>query len=656
MVELKAIDRRENLVKKLRDPDYRESYLHPKKRTRREVLKRLYKPVFENKKIVVAQVICAITGGLIPVLSAFIMRFIVESIQGLLSQNVSTVGEARSMLLSILVYCLLFFVLSAITIQIEMRTYSWFMNIRIESLGKAFHKMTKIELGLREDASFLNSVGDLSAAVGSNNSGMEGIYHEIFKIGKSVVATLILSIILARVNPLIPIIALVSIIINAYSRYSYSSYHHSLMPKFQEVGRKSSRVSNISMDFNYGKDVRVYKMRGAFENLANHLIKKNIKLQIKLRIKRLKTTIPVTIALVLIDLGIAAVLVVNYFDGRIDAAVLVMILSIVGIYSMQLKEIGRVIAYVYEESMYIDYLYDFLDASLSSKGGQDFPMELKNKVDIEFRDVWFRYPGSDNWVLEGLNLQIKTGESVALVGVNGAGKTTLISLLTGLYQPEKGQILIGGIDIASLSQDSLNKLIAVVLQEIEPIALTIAQNVAVSLGDIDKELVEESLKKAGLWGKIESYKNGIDSMMLRVVEDEGVVLSGGENQKLAIARALYRDSAEILVLDEPTSALDAIAEEQIYRDFESLIKDKTAIFISHRLASTRFCDRIILLNGGKIEQIGTHDELVSRPGLYKDMYDAQASYYKKEAADEDIDERKIFEEDYIEKGEGVSYG
>ncbi|NMB43001.1 MAG: hypothetical protein GX995_02575, partial [Clostridiales bacterium] len=168
MVEAKKIDnRRENLVKKLRDPEYRESYLHPKKWTRREILKKLYKPVFKNKKIVAAQVIAAISGGLIPVLSAFIMRFIVESIESLLGQNVSSMGEARNMLLTILVYCFLFFILSAITIQIEMRTYSWFMNLRIQSMGQAFHKMTKIELGLREDATFLNSIGNINAAVGS---------------------------------------------------------------------------------------------------------------------------------------------------------------------------------------------------------------------------------------------------------------------------------------------------------------------------------------------------------------------------------------------------------------------------------------------------------------------------------------------------------
>ncbi len=645
-------NKRENLVRKLRDPEYRESYLHPKKWTRREILKRLYEPVIKNKKIVGAQIIYAITGGLIPVISAFIMKFIVESIESLMASGASMIGEASLMLNIIMVYCIVFFILSGVSTQIESRTYPWFMNARIKYMSQAFHKMTKIELGLREDASFLNSVGNINAAVGGNNFGMEGIYHEMFAIGKSVVATIILSIILGRVNILIPLIAFVSIIINAYSRYSYSSYHHKLMPKFQELGRKANRVSQVSMDFNYGKDVRVYKMRGSFEHLSNELIDRDKKLQKKLRVKKARTTVPVSIALVLIDLGIVAVLVSNYFDSKIELSNLVMILSIVGIYSMQLKEIGRVIAFVYEESMYLDYLYDFLDANLVDKGGGDFPRGLRDSVDIEFRDVWFRYPGSENWVLEGLNLHINKGESIALVGVNGAGKTTIISLLTGLYQPEKGKILIAGMDISTLSQEALNKLIAIVLQEIEPIALTIASNVAVSTEDIKEDLVEESLKKAGLWGKIKSYPKGIDSIMLRVVEDDGVVLSGGENQKLAIARALYKEDAEILVLDEPTSALDAIAEEEIYRDFESLISGKTSIFISHRLASTRFCDRIVLLNSGKIAQIGSHDDLVCTPGLYKEMYDTQASYYKNTKSEKveikEIGSKYLTDEDYKE--------
>ena len=181
MVEAKMISKsQDNLVKKLRDPEYRESYLHPWKWTRRDILTRLYKPVFKNKKIVAAQVIYAISGGLIPVISAFIMKIIIESIESLTRINVTSIGEASSMLTSILVYCVLFFVLSAITIQIETRTYSWFMNLRIKVMGESFHKMTEIDLGLREDATFLNSVGDINGAIGSNNSGMEGIYHERF--------------------------------------------------------------------------------------------------------------------------------------------------------------------------------------------------------------------------------------------------------------------------------------------------------------------------------------------------------------------------------------------------------------------------------------------------------------------------------------------
>ena len=173
-------------------------------------------------------------------------------------------------------------------------------------------------------------------------------------------------------------------------------------------------------------------------------------------------------------------------------------------------------------------------------------------------------------------------------------------LVTGLYQPTEGKILINGVDAATLPQEQLFSLFGVVFQEVQPLALTIAENVAATDTDIDREGVIESLKKAGLWEKVYSLPKGIDSPMLKVIEEDGVVLSGGENQKLSIARALYRKGTRMMIMDEPTAALDALAEEKIYREFDEILSGKTALFISHRLASTRFCDRIALLDGAEL--------------------------------------------------------
>jgi len=229
-----------------------------------------------------------------------------------------------------------------------------------------------------------------------------------------------------------------------------------------------------------------------------------------------------------------------------------------------------------------------------------------------------------------LNLYIPAGEKCALVGVNGAGKTTLVKLITGLYQPAEGQVLVNGVDAATIPQEEIFSLFGVVFQEVQPLALTIAENVAASDTGIDRDRVIECLKQAGLWEKVSKLPKGIDSPMLKVIQDDGVVLSGGENQKLSIARALYREGTRMMIMDEPTAALDALAEEKIYREFDEILSGKTALFISHRLASTRFCDRIVLLDGGRIVQQGTHEELLKEDGLYQKMFTAQSKYYRSE--------------------------
>ena len=177
-------------------------------------------------------------------------------------------------------------------------------------------------------------------------------------------------------------------------------------------------------------------------------------------------------------------------------------------------------------------------------------------------------------------------------------------------------------------------LFGVVFQEADPIALTIAETVAASVDNIDRERVEACLKTAGLWQKVESFAKGIDTPLLKIIDEDGAILSGGENQKLMIARALYREGTRMMVMDEPTAALDALAEQKIYQEFDKLLRGRTALFISHRLASTRFCDRILLLDGGHISQAGTHDELIAQEGLYKTLFTTQGKYYQEENDDE----------------------
>ena len=260
------------------------------------------------------------------------------------------------------------------------------------------------------------------------------------------------------------------------------------------------------------------------------------------------------------------------------------------------------------------------------KGTQDVP---KGPISIEFDDVTFAYPEAEKPTLEHLSFRIEAGEKVALVGVNGAGKTTLVKLLCGFYAPTEGSIRINGRDMKEIAPDKVMEACAAVFQDVLLLPFTVAENVAMqSKENIDRERVVECLRRAGLYERITEEPKGIDTNITRVVSEDGILLSGGEMQKLILARALYKDG-RLLLLDEPTAALDPIAESAQYQQYFALGKDKTSIFISHRLASTRFCDRILFLSGGRITETGSHDELMALGGAYAEMYEVQSKYYKK---------------------------
>lgn len=250
---------------------------------------------------------------------------------------------------------------------------------------------------------------------------------------------------------------------------------------------------------------------------------------------------------------------------------------------------------------------------------------------IEFRNVSFTYEGSDKPVLKDVSFCIRADEKIALVGNNGAGKTTIVKLLCGLYPPTSGEILIDGKTINEIGVEKYQDLVSVLFQDTSPVALSIAENIAgCEFSEMDRERVRSSLKKAGLWEKINSLAKKEETYITQTLDENGVVFSGGETQKLLLAKAMYKDGP-VLILDEPTSALDPIAESRIYEEYNNMAAEKTAVFISHRLASTKFCDRILFLDDGQIVEEGTHEELIAKGGKYREIFDIQSHYYKEGA-------------------------
>ena len=284
------------------------------------------------------------------------------------------------------------------------------------------------------------------------------------------------------------------------------------------------------------------------------------------------------------------------------------------------------IGYVRGQDGFMEELFRYLDLSDTMyKGTLAVEKREDNRFEIEFRDVSFRYPGSETYALRNVNLKFAIGERLALVGLNGSGKTTLIKLLCRLYDPTEGKILLNGIDISRYRYDEYIALFSVVFQDFKIFAFSVAENVACT-PDFDRERVDTALEEVGMKEHVASLPHGMDTAVTKEYEDDGVNLSGGEGQKIAIARALYKN-APFLILDEPTAALDPMAEAEIYSDLNSMAKNRTTVFISHRLSSCRFCDEIAVFREGRIVERGDHGTLLSENGAYAELWNAQAKYY-----------------------------
>lgn len=285
---------------------------------------------------------------------------------------------------------------------------------------------------------------------------------------------------------------------------------------------------------------------------------------------------------------------------------------------------------IMNNNQYLQLYIDFINIKSEKRKGT-LPVEKRDddEYEIEFKNVSFKYPGTDIFVLKNVSMKLKIGERLAIVGMNGSGKTTFIKLLCRLYDPDEGEILLNGINIKKYNYDEYMKLFSIVFQDFKLFSFTLGQNVAGSVS-FDEASVKSVLEEVGFEKRLRKMTKGISTPLYKDFDEDGVEISGGEAQKIALARALYRD-APIIILDEPTAALDPIAEFEIYSKFNEIIGTKTAFYISHRLSSCRFCDEIAVFDKGKIVQKGNHEKLLEDvDGKYYELWNSQAKYYNDE--------------------------
>ncbi len=393
-----------------------------------------------------------------------------------------------------------------------------------------------------------------------------------------------------------------------------------------------NRVAHGYHDNSIGKDVRIYNMGGIYEQHQKELIHANHSGFKKYWYGYRNAQIPDQIISQAINFTIYAFVCLNAVRGLFEIGSVIMYVGFISRLVGAFKGLSDNISMFRSNLPFLRHYLDFFKIENKMYQGT-LPVEKRddNEYEIEFHNVSFKYPLADVYALKNLNLKLNIGKRMAVVGMNGSGKTTMIKLLCRLYDPTEGEITLNGVDIKKYRYNEYMNVFSVVFQDFKLFSFGLGQNVATNV-DVDKDKAVDSLNKAGFAERLSTMPKGLDTPMYKDFDEDGVEISGGEAQKIALARALYKN-APFIVLDEPTAALDPIAEYEIYSKFNEIVGDKTAVYISHRLSSCRFCDDIAVFHEGELIQRGSHDTLIADTrGKYCELWNAQAQYYSENAA------------------------
>lgn len=436
--------------------------------------------------------------------------------------------------------------------------------------------------------------------------------------------------IIARCNILFIPILIVSYALSGLGWFLLQKYRDKNKDKWSGVFLKLGYMTFRSKDFSNAKDIRVYNMADFLQKKTEKHLNESLEFEKKMQNGHYINVLIEDFLKCAISIGAYAYLIHIKLTTDMSLGDFSLYFGAITGFGFWLLKLVDGISDVLECDHSINDFRSFLDLedTMVKENGIPLPDKSEYPLEIELKNLTFTYDGADRPVINDVSLTVKPGERVAVVGVNGAGKSTLVKLISGLFIPQSGEVLINGRNSGDFNRDEYYTLFSTVFQDVSLLPSTIAKNIALcEENKIDRERLWKCIRLAGIDEKISSLPEKENTLLIREVNEEATAFSGGELQRLLLARALYKDSP-VIILDEPTAALDPIAENNMYLKYSELTKGKTSIYISHRLSSTRFCDRIILLDDNRIAETGTHDELMAAGGKYAEMFEIQSRYYR----------------------------
>ena len=566
----------------------------------------------------------SVINGILPVIGALISK---ELINALVDTAVKREGDF-SAIMKLLIFQFGFIFLSAMISIV----YNMVIRISGEMVTnhiklKILNKTREIDMSSFDMPEFYEKLENASREAGIRPIS---ILQSVFGIVSSIISLASFIIILISVSPLAPLAIVVFSIPAAIISFIYRKKNFEYMRRRSKDRRQMQYYGDLMTNKDMVKEVRMFNLSDTFINCYKETFSKYFLGIKKLVFAEGRWNLLVSLVSSGVNCALFLYVAKQVYDGLIAVGDYTLYTGALNSIASGISGLISTFAMIYEGTLFIDNMISFMKEKGHIRPIVDEPLHPKRGVAhrIEFKDVWFTYPGSDHPVIKNMNLTIAEGETAVLVGLNGAGKTTLIKLLTRLYDPTSGVILLDGEDIRKYDVAELYDMFGIIFQDFGKYAFTAGENIM--FGQVDRGYDDEAIKQAARDADADSFisklKNGYSTSLMKYFEPDGTELSIGQWQKLSIARAFYA-SSDFLILDEPTASLDAVAEQEIFSQFERLREGKTTLFVSHRLSSATTATKIFVIESGELVEEGTHDELMRLGGKYCHLFTTQAKRY-----------------------------